>query len=179
MRVRWPSSWSFLRRAFSGRSSNARNDADLQAVPEFLFEEGSLGQTCEDRTPGRQLQPGFRLVGAGQAPYRRIRQEELAFSRSEIPALTIAANASQAITITGQDRGDWSLHFCAYGDGNSENEALDRLRDVSLVRLGGAVSLNGPRGVRAAGAGGNVMVQAPVDAPVTVHASFAPVVYGT
>jgi hypothetical protein len=67
------------------------------------------------------------------------------------------------------------LRFCAYGEGNSEGEALDRLQEVSLVRLGATVSLNSLGVHRVPGAGGNLSVHAPADAPITVHASFAPV----
>ena len=175
MRVPWPSSWGSPGRLFSGTSSNARHKQDVQAAPEFLFHQGPSDPTCGDRTPGQPVQPGIRLVASGQAPYRRARREELDVSRAEVPALTITANPSQGVEITGQRREDWSLHFCAYGEGNSEGEARDRLQEVSLVRSGSTVSLNGPGVRRAPGAGGNLIVQAPADAPITVHASFAPV----
>jgi hypothetical protein len=175
MRVPWPSSWASPGRSFSGTSSEAQNKQCLQAAPEFLFEQGSSDLTYGDRTPGQPLQPGIRLVVSGQAPYRRSRREELAVSRTEIPSLTIAANPSQGVEISGDGREDWSLRFCAYGDGNSEGEAHDRLQEVSLVRLGATVSLNSPGVRRVPGAGGNLSVHAPADAPITVHASFAPV----
>ena len=175
MRVPWPSSWSSAGRFFSRTSSDPRDHQDVQAAPEFLFQQRPSDGTYEDRTPGQPLQPGSRLVASGQAPCRRSRQEELAISRTEIPSLTIAANPSQSVAISGHDREDWSLHFCAYGDGNSEGEARDRLQEVSLVRVGATVSLNGPVVRRAPGAGGNLSVHAPADAPVTVHASFTPV----
>jgi hypothetical protein len=175
MRARWPTSWRFFRRLFAGTSSGARHKQDAQAAPEFLFKQSASAPQCDDRTPGQPRQPGIRLVAPGQPPYRRVRREEFAISRTEVPALTIAANASQGVEITGNGREDWSLRFCAYGDGNSEGEARDRLRGVSLVRLGATVSLNGPGICRGPRAGGNLIVQAPADAPITVHASFAPV----
>jgi len=112
---------------------------------------------------------------SGQAPYRRSRREELVVSRTEIPSLTVAANPSQGIEISGHGRENWTLRFCAYGDGNSKAEARDRLREVSLVRSDGTVSLNSPGFRRVPGADGNLNVHAPADAPITVHASFAPV----
>ena len=175
MRVPWPSSWASPGRLFSRTSPNARHKQGVQAATEFLFEQGPSNLTYRDRTPGQPLQPGIRLVASGQAPYRRARREELAVSRTEVPALTIAANPSLGVEITGHGRADWSLSFCAYGEGNSEGEARDRLQEVSLVRLGATVSLNGPGARRARGAGGNLIVQAPADAPITVHASLAPV----
>jgi hypothetical protein len=114
-------------------------------------------------------------VAGNQHPYLRTRLEPLILSRSEVPALTIAADASESIEITGDRREDWSLRYCAYGEGSSEGEARDRLQDVSLIRTGGTISLNGPGIGRMTGAGGNLIVAAPADAPITVHASFAPV----
>ena len=67
------------------------------------------------------------------------------------------------------------MRFCAYGDGDSESEAHDHLQVVSLVRFGATVSLNGIGLNRAREAGGHLFVQAPADAPITVHASFTPV----
>ena len=175
MRRRWPTSWGAARRWFAGGSSSARHEQDTQAAAEFLFQQARFGPSCEDRTPGQPLQPGIRLVALGQPPYRRTRREELTISRTEVPALTIAANASQGVEISGDEREDWSLRFCAYGDGNSEREARDRLQEVSLVRTGATVSLNGPAVCRVPGAGSNLIVQAPADAPTTVYASLAAV----
>jgi len=174
MRHPWPTSGA-ARRWFSGASSRARHEEDTQAAPEFLFQEARFAPPCEDRTPGQPLQPGIWLVASGQPPYRRVRREELAIPRTEVPALTIAANASQGVEISGDGREDWSLRFCAYGHGNSERAALDHLQEVSLVRAGATVFLNGPGVCGMAAAGSNLIVQAPADAPTTVHASFAAV----
>src|SRR5260221_12672089 len=114
MRVRWPSRWGFPRRSFSGTSTSARNEEDLQAAPEFLFEQRPSSASCDDRTPGQPLEPGIRLVAAGQPPYRRVRREEIAVSRTEVPALTIAANPSRRIEITGPGRETWPLRFFPY-----------------------------------------------------------------
>jgi hypothetical protein len=96
-------------------------------------------------------------------------------ARTEVPALTIAANPSQRIEISGSNYEDWSLRFCAYGEGKTEEEARDRLQEISLSRLGGTVSLDGPGIGRIAAAGGHLIVEPPADAPMTVHASFSPV----
>ena len=114
-------------------------------------------------------------MAAGQAPYRRTRLECLTVPRTEVPALTIVANPSESVAITGGDREDWSLRFCAYGEGSSEDEASGRLREISLNRAGGTVFLNGLGPGRMVGAGGSLIAEAPLDAAVTVHASFAPV----
>jgi hypothetical protein len=174
MRLRWPA--SLVRFGLSiARLSNSRRKYDLQPAPPFLFEQRPFGSECADRTPGQPLQPGVHLVSSGQAPYRRTRLESLSLSRTDAPALTIAAGPSAMIDITGNHQEDWSLRFCAYGEGNSEDEARDRLQEVSLTRVGGTVSLNGPAIGRMLGARGNLIVEAPSDAPIIVHASLAAV----
>lgn len=176
MQVPRRSSWPSASRLFSRASSAARNNQGGQAAPEFLFEQGPSDLTYGDRTPGQPREPGIRLVASGQAPYRRSRREELTISRTEIPSLTIATNPSQRVEVSGHRREDWLLRFCAYGDGDSEREALDRLQEVSFARLGATISLNAPGVPGVPGAGGNLGVHAPADAPITVHSSLAPVV---
>ena len=149
MRIRWVTSLSSLGLAsfgglFSACSSNAQHNYDLQAAPEFLFEQRPFGSECADRTPGQPLQPGARLVVSGQAPYLRTRLDSLTLPRTEVPALTIAADPSHEVDVTGNSREDWALRFCAHGGGNSEDEARDRLKGISLSRAGATVSLNGP-----------------------------------
>lgn len=175
MRIRWPTSLASLGGLFSARSSNAQRKYDSQAASEFLFEERPFGSDCAYRTPGQPLQPGARLVVSGQAPYLRTRLESLTLPRTEVPALTIAADPSERVEVTGNDRKDWALRFCAHGGGSSEDEARDRLEEVSLIRVGGTVSLNGPGLGSMAGSGGNLIVEAPTDAPITIHASFSAV----
>jgi hypothetical protein len=174
MRVRWLNLLASIGGLLSANSANAQRKYELQAAPEFLFEQRPSDVECADRTPGQRLRPGPRLVAGNQPPYRRTRLESLALSRSEVPALTIAADASESVEITGDRREDWSLRYCAYGEGSSEDEARDRLQGVSLIRTGGTVSLHGPR-IGRTGAGGYLIVEAPADAPITVHSSFAPV----
>ena len=175
MPIPWPSSWGATGRLFARTSSDARRQLNLQAAPEFLFQPRPSAATLGDRTPGQPPPPGPRLVFSGQAPYRRTRREGLLLAQTEVPALTITASPSQDVEIAGQDRGDWSLLFCPYGEGASQDESLERLQQVSLVRSGATVSLNGPALGHARGAGSNLIVQAPAEAPVTVHASFTSV----
>lgn len=155
----------------SARSSDAQGD--LKAAPEFLFEQRLVGSECADRTPGQPLPPGVHLVALGQTPYLRTRLDTLTFPRTEVPALTIAANPSQEVYVTGNSREDWSLRFCSHGGGASEDEARARLNGVSLTRAGGTVFLNGPGLGSMTASGGNLIVEAPTDAPVAIHASFS------
>ena len=170
--------WPKLRAAIGGllpaNSAQAQRKYDLQPAAEFLFETSPFSAECADRTPGQPAQPGLRFAAANQLPYQRTRLESVTLSRSEVPALTIAADASESVAVSGHRRDDWSLRYCADGVGSTEVEARERLQDVSLIRAGATVSLNGP-GLGRTGARGNLIVEAPADAPITVHTSFAPV----
>src|SRR5689334_20727620 len=118
MRVRWPNLLASIGGMLSA-SANAQRKYELQAASEFLFEQRPSDAECADRTPGQRLRPGPRFVVGNQPPYRHTRLESLALSRSEVPALTIAADASESVQITGDRREDWSLRYCAYGEGSS------------------------------------------------------------
>jgi hypothetical protein len=174
MRVPWPSSWYSARRLFSGTSSTARHKHAVQRHRSFSFIR--IHPTPHVATE-RPSNPRSRRFGSSrQGKLHTVAHDEKSLMfRAEVPALTITASPSQGVEITGQDRPDWSLHFCAYGEANSEDEARDRMQKVSLVRSGSTVSLNGSGIRRASRAGGNLIAQAPAGAPITVHASFAPV----
>jgi hypothetical protein len=79
------------------------------------------------------------------------------------------------VEVTGNIQSDWSLRFCAQGEGNSEGEARERLPAISMSRVGSTVSLNGPGFGHMAGTRGQLIVDAPADAPIVVHASFGAV----
>jgi len=117
------------------------------------------------------------IVGGNQAPYLRTRSEALTLSRRDVPALTITADPSNFIAIGGSSRSNWSIRFCAQAEGNNEAEARARLQQVSMIRLGSAVSVNGPILVlgETPTTMGSFVVDAPADAPIVIHASNAPV----
>lgn len=175
MRFRWPVFLFSLGALFATSASDSQREYELQAAPDFLFQRRPLGLECADRTPGRPIEPGVRSVLSPQAPYRRTRPETLTLSRADVPALTITADPSNSVEVTGNHQGDWSLRFCAHGEGTSEGEARERLQNISMSRVGSAISLNGPDLDHVAGTGGQLAVSAPADAPIVVHASFAPV----
>jgi hypothetical protein len=173
MRFRWPIFLFSLGALFTADASDSQQKYEQQAAPDFLFQRRPLGSECSDRTPGQPIKPRWRL--ARQAPYKRTRPETLTLSRVDVPALTITADPSSTIGATGSNRVDWSLRFCAQGEGNSEGEARERLQAISMSRLGSSVSINGPGLGHMAGTRGQLNVDAPADAPIVVHASFAAV----
>ena len=127
MQVRWPKFLVPLVGLFTN-TANSRRQIDLPAAADFLFEQQPHGSVCADRTPGQPQQPGIQLGVKGQAPYLRTRSESLTFSHTDVPSLTIAANSPGVVEICGNDREDWSLRLCAFGEGSTETEAHDRLK---------------------------------------------------
>lgn len=166
MQVRWP---------FRLRPPDAKSVPNLTAAFESLFRTAPIGPLNVVRTPGQPHQPGVYLVSRNEAPYARTQTfEEMLLTRSEVPALTVASGPSGSTYIVGSKRDDWSLRLSAVGEGNSEAEALERANVVSLVRTGATVALHGAIiGSRAFQC--QLIVEAPADAPTTVHGTFAPV----
>jgi hypothetical protein len=175
MRFHWSAFLLSLGALFTANASDSQRQYDTQAAPAFLFDRSPIRPRYADRTPGQRMEPGARVVMFSQAPYLRTRPETLTLSRAEVPALTITADPSNFVEVTGAKRDDWSLRFCAQGEGDSEGEAREHLQSISMSRLGSAVSLNSSGLGHTVGARGNLLIEAPVDAPLVIHASFAAV----
>jgi hypothetical protein len=174
MQFSWPFFLFSLGALFPDDASDSRRKYELQAAADFLFQGTPVGSECADRTPGQRMEPGVRVLASSRAPYKRTRPETLTLSRADVPALTITADPSNLIEVTGNNRSEWSLRFCSQGEGNSESEARERLQEISMSRVGSTVSLNGA-GLGLVGTRGQLIVDAPADAPIVVHASFAAV----
>jgi len=84
------------------------------------------------------------FVAGNQAPYLLTRLDELRLSWTDVPALTITADPANSVALAGSDSRDWSLRFCAQGEGDTEDEARELLQRISMVRIGGTLSLVGP-----------------------------------
>lgn len=141
---------------------------------DLTFRQRPQGVNWLDRTPGQPRRPGVYATWPGQQPYLRTRSEILTVPRSEIPALTITANAG-SVSVSGSGQPDWSLHFFAHGDGSSETEALDRARRFSFARIGSTIFLDGPGREPRREAGGQLEVKAPANAHISVLGSSASV----
>jgi hypothetical protein len=168
---------------FSRRNvARSRREYDLQPAPEFLFERRPFELRCTDRIPGRRdidaRTTYVVLAGGHQPPYLLTRLDELHLSRADVPALTVAADPSNSVAVAGSVRPDWSLRFCAEGEGDAESKARECLHRISMTRVGGTVSLKGPHlltGEARRGGRGFLVVDAPADAPIVIHASYAAV----
>jgi hypothetical protein len=179
MQFRWPSFVRSLSPPFPSGVTSADRKHELEPAPDFLFERTPFRSECVDRTPNRGgiSERGHRcvVVSKNQAPYLLTRSEQFTFSCAEVPALTITAEPSSSVAVGATGESDWSIHFCARGEGQSEAEARERLETISMSRLGSTVSINGPRLGERPRASGFALVDAPTDAPLVIHASFAAV----
>lgn len=175
MRLRWSAFLLSLGALFTANASNSQSNYEQQAAPDFLFQRRPFGSECADRTPGQRTESQVRWEVARQAAYKRTRPETLTLSRADVPALTVTADPSSIVEVTGSSRVDWSLRFCAQGEGNTEGEAREHLQELSMGRIGSAVSLNGPGFGQQAGSIGQLNIDAPADAPFVVHVSFGAV----
>ncbi len=177
MRLRWPVFLVSVSSLFTSCAADARRNSETQPVPEFLFERRPFRFDCADRMPGRGgiNEPGARLGMGSEAPFLLTHSEEVTLTPREVPALTITADPSHSISIGGTGRSDWSIRFCAQGEGNTEAEARGRLDQVSMTLLGTTVSLKGPIPREKPQSRGSFVLDAPAEAPIVIHASYAPV----
>jgi hypothetical protein len=164
------------------RVAKSRREYELQRAPEFLFERRPYDLRCADRKPGQceidERETGTVLVAGNQAPFLLTRLDELRLSQADVPVLTVTADPSNCVAVAGSGRADWSLRFCAQGEGEAEDEARERLHQISMARAGGTVLLTGPHLLSADPTRmgrGQLVVDAPADAPIVIHASFAAV----
>lgn len=153
---------------------------ELQRAPEFLFQRGIWHVDCAEWPSSQPARSGSYVTFSPRAPYRRTHLEDLSFSQKEIPALILASDVAVFVKVEGEERNDWSLQFCAKGEGNTDAEAQGHMRDVSLTRLGGMVSVAG-RGAQAQpNEMADIFLHAPADSPATFHLDFGAItVYGT
>lgn len=172
MRIRWPNAVVPFLRSFALKRANRQNH--LGPAIDFAFRRRQQGLNCFDRTPGQPRSPGVYVSFSGQAPYRRSLSESSSLSLIDVPALTVTTN-SGTVSVSGTKRPDWSLRFCAYGDGSSEAEAVEVSRQFSFTRTGSTVAVDGPKFVAPREAGADLEIEAPADAPITLHVSFGAV----
>jgi len=163
------------------RLAKSRREYELQPAADFLFVERPYDCPCTDREPSQPAigdATGALLVAGRQLPYGLTRLDTLHLSRADVPALTVTADPSNRVAVATGNSSDWSLRFCAQGEGETEDEARERLHQIFMLRAGGTVSLIAPhllRGERTPAGRGYLVVDAPPDAPVVIHASYAAV----
>lgn len=177
MRLRWPVFLVSVSSLFMSCTSHARRESEVQPAFEFLFERRPFQFDCADRTPGQSgiNEPRIRVSMGNEAPFLLTHSEELTLSPRNVPALTITADPSHSISIGGSGRSDWSIRFCAQGEGNSEAEARGHIDQVSMTLLGTLVLLKGPVLSDKPQSRGLFVLEAPADAPIVIHGSYAPV----
>lgn len=174
MRLHLPVFLASLCVLFASSGSDERRKDAPQPAAGFLFERRPLRSECVAENAGQGKSRAI-VRASNQPPYSLTRSEQLTLSRSDVPSLTITADPSHSVAIGGSNRNDWSMQFCALGRGQNEAEAREYLQRISMSRLGGTVSLNAPPLRDGRQHGGFLVVDAPTDAPVIIHASYAAV----
>jgi hypothetical protein len=152
-------------------SGSRSRKAQLQPASEFDFERRPFRSDCAAAPPGAT---GY-IISGPHFPFRRKQAQNLTLLLSEVPALTLTADESILINIAASHRDSWVLDFCSTGEGNTESEALDQLRQVSMERIGDTVSLNDSDTTHTRLTPNTLLVDAPATAPIVVHASFTAV----
>ncbi len=152
-------------------SASRSRETQLLAAREFLFERRPFQLNCAAPPAGATV--GY-VISGRHLPFQRKHAQNLTVPLSEVPSLTLTADQSNMIHIAGSHRDSWFLDFCAHGEGNTESEALAQLKQVSIERIGGTVSLNNPTNHTRLSSN-TLHVAAPAAAPTVVHASFAAV----
>jgi hypothetical protein len=147
-----------------------RSDYERQPAPEFLFEPRPLRRWPPAPQPGQSF-----IVAGKQPAYRAIRHEERAIPRRDASILTVTSDPYNSIAVVAGDGLDWKLFFLAEGDGETEAEADQRLEKCLFVVMGTTVSLSRPDGFAELNARSELVAEAPHDAGVVIHASFAAV----
>jgi hypothetical protein len=177
MRLHWPAFLVSVSSLFTSCAPHARRESEVQPAFEFQFERRPFQFDCADRTPGQSgiNERRIRLSMGNEAPFLLTNSEELTLSPRDVPALTITADPSHSISIGGSSRSDWYIRFCAQGEGNSEAEARGNLEQVSMTLLGTIVSLKGPILSDKPQSKGLFVLDAPADAPIVIHGSYAAV----
>ena len=177
MRLRWPLFLLSAAGLFTSRAVRSERKYEAQPAAESLFERRPFTFECADRSPGHDPRSGrgAYLGSSSEAPFLVTNSEEVILSPRDVPTLTITADPHQSISIGGSNRSNWSIRFCARGEGNSDDEARRASRLVSMTRLGNTVSLNGPILSDHPQTKGLLLLDAPAEAPIVIHASFTPV----
>ncbi len=175
MRLHLPVFLVSLSTLFSSGACDGRRKQDLQPAAGFFLSGDRFSRNALTGRPVDRKDEACATLGGAQPAYRLTRSEELTLSRSDLPSLTVTADPSQSVAVGGSDENDWSMDYCATGGGQEEAEAQERLQHLSMTRFGGTVSLNAPPVIDGLHQRGFLIVDAPRDAPIVIHASYAAV----
>lgn len=145
-------------------------DDELQPAPEFLFERWPDHRSLVRDHP--MIATAVLVVGT-QPPHRVGRHDHHVIPRRGTSTLTVTSDPANQIVIAGGDWTDWSVFFYAFGTGSTASEAEEHLRRRSCDIGDATVSLNGPSLYESNQGQGDLVVDAPRDAGVVIHASFA------
>ncbi len=143
---------------------------ELQPAPEFLFERWPDHRSLAREHP---MVATALLAWGTQSAHRAARRDRHVISRRGASTLTVTSDPANQIVIAGGDWTDWAVFFCAIGIGNTASEAEEQLRQRSCRIAETTISLDGPSLYEAENGQAELAVEAPRDAGVVIHASYA------
>jgi hypothetical protein len=114
-------------------------------------------------------------VAGNQPAHRAVRHEERALPRGNAPILTVTSDPCNSIAVIAGDAPNWKLFFLAEGGGETPAEADQRLQNCLFGVMGTTVSLTRPDGFEGLNARSDLVVEAPHETGVVIHASYAAV----
>lgn len=155
--------WWNTRRSGGGRSVSH----GLEPVPHWVFERSRF------RGPSGSPATQPALKAPAIAPHIATREEEFAFSRSEIAELVLDVGPHTSVDVTAEDRDTCLLRLRTQAGGASEHEAREALDRIRLVRDGKRFALPWPYYVKVAKCRSDLTVLAPPDLAVTICATYA------
>jgi hypothetical protein len=157
----------------SGVTACSSPNSRLQPPPLFLFDKRPYQMNCADRPT--LFPPGAKgRVISPVAPYARTRLDTLNLPISRVPALAIAAEPHNFIKIASASQDHWTIQFCAMGEGNTAEEASRYLNNIPPIQQTGSLLTFGNTDSHGqTGGKGTMLLQAPAEAPLTVHSSGA------
>jgi hypothetical protein len=197
MQLHGPASFILFGALTVACAKDPRQAYEKQPAPNFLFWEHPFHFNCTERPPKPVPPAGSAGVGGwvtsevfgpggskGQATYMLSRIDSLSLPKANAPTLTLVTEPANILDISIQaaDEDNWKLRFCAQGEGDSEDEARGYLNNVSMRRVGGTITLAGGGFDRRpesrhylVGGRGNLIVDAPHNAPMTIHNTYGPI----
>jgi hypothetical protein len=114
-------------------------------------------------------------VAGNQPAHRVTRYEERVIPRGDAAILTVTSDPNNSIAVVAANRPDWKVSFWADGGGQTEAEATQRLQNCLLSVAGATVSLSRLDGLEGLAARSELLIEAPHDAGVVIHGSYAAV----
>jgi hypothetical protein len=149
----------------------SRSEDELRPAPNSLFQRRPL--RLGGHVDAQSREAVFML--GNQPPHRLARHEECIVRRADAPTLTVTSDPHNSVAVIGGSLPDWNVRFSAEARGQTEAEADQRLQRCLFTVTGSTVSITGPGLYDGHDTRSELLVEAPHDAGVVIHGSYAAV----